>query len=161
MIKWYRKIRRRRGGVYLWRVDHHINRARRVTGYVGETTSYYFREQDQLGHGRAGGEASWSDLNPKRYKVIPLPWWLCWKWVLLPLETLVILATWPVYNDSKNRWNPRRIRRDVAKAQRANRDQGGLPSRVQVWMAHSFRTALVSAVWLLSALAIACVWMNR
>lgn len=141
--RWIKKCRRRRGGVYLWRVDHHRNRARRVNGYVGETVSYYFRGKDQMGQGRKGQEAPWSDLNPKRYQVIPLPWWLCWKWVLRPLETLVILCTWPVYNDAKNRWNPRRIPKDLAAAQREAREYGrGVAYTTRVTLAHGARIAL-------------------
>src|SRR4051812_48839676 len=50
--KWIRKCKRRRGGVYLVRVDHHRNRARRVTGYVGETVSYHLRKKQHLGMSR-------------------------------------------------------------------------------------------------------------
>lgn len=143
--RWIKKCRRRRGGVYLWRVDHHRNRARRVNGYVGETVSYYFRGKDQMGQGRKGQEAPWSDLNPKRYQVIPLPWWLCWKWVLRPLETLVMLVTWPVYNDAKNRWNPRRIGKTLAAMQRRERDNlavHGMTYRARVTLAHGARIAV-------------------
>lgn len=122
--KWLRKVRRRRGGIYLWRVDHHRRRFRRVTGYVGLTNSFYFRARDHMGRGRHGAPAKpWTDLNPKCYQVIRLPWWLCWRWVLAPLETLVILTTWPVYNVSKNRWNPRRRTLRQAALDRAKRDQ--------------------------------------
>jgi hypothetical protein len=136
--KWYKKIRRRRGGVYLWRVDHHLNRMRRVNGYVGETVSFYLRGRQHMGVSRfdpvtglvaRNGPVKvpaqpWSDLRPVCHQVIKLPWWLCWKWVLRPLETLVMVCTWPVYNDAKNHWNPRRIPKTVAKAQRASRDAG-------------------------------------
>jgi hypothetical protein len=160
--RWIRKCKRRKGGVYLWRVDHHRNRARRVNGYVGETVSFFFRSKQHMGHSRfdpvsgqvvkgkaKGGPAMvkvpaqpWSDLNPVMHKVIKLPWWLCWKWVLWPLETLVILCTWPVYNDAKNRWNPRRIPKAMAKIQRRNRDQGGGVYRTRVTLAHAGRAAL-------------------
>jgi hypothetical protein len=152
LAKWYRKVRRRKGGVYLWRVDHHHNRARRINGYVGETVSFYFRSRQHMGvsHFDASGGARlatpvkvpaqpWSDLNPRMYRVIKLPWWLCWKWVLRPLETLVILLTWPVYNDAKNRWNPRRIPKHVAKLERAMRDSASIPARVSVVAAHALR----------------------
>lgn len=147
--RWYRKVRRRRGGVYLWRVRHHRNPMRRVTGYVGETVSFFFRGKQHLGYSRFAptGEVvsqgtrvpaqPWSDLDPVMHQVIKLPWWLCWKWVLRPLETLVILCTWPIYNDAKNHWNPRRIPKELAKRQRRNRDALG---SVQV-----FRTR--SGVW--------------
>lgn len=158
LTRWYRKCRRRRGGVYLWRVDHHRNRARRVNGYVGETVSFYFRAKQHMGSSnfRADGvrviapvsvpAQPWSDLNPKMYKVIKLPWWLCWKWVLRPLETLVILCTWPVYNDAKNRWNPRRITKDLAKMQRRTRDtmrSHGMAYPARVWTAHLVRHAVI------------------
>lgn len=165
LAKWYRKVHRRRGGVYLWRVDHHTNRARRVTGYVGETVSYYFRSRQHMGisrfdpvTGKVGktGEVKvaaqpWSDLNPKMYKVIPLPWWLCWKWVLRPLETLIILLTWPVYNEAKNRWNPRRTIKSTARIQRAQRDRGGARQVMRVWTAHLFRQTVI-AVTVLTAI---------
>lgn len=149
--RWVAKCRRRRGGVYLWRVDHHQNRARRVTGYVGETVSFYFRAKQHMGHSHftADGKRTttavkvpsqpWSDLNPVCHKVIKLPWWLCWKWVLRPLETLVIVCTWPIYNDAKNRWNPRRIPKGIAKAQRATRDGYGAPYAFRTAVAHGKR----------------------
>lgn len=154
--KWYRKVRRRRGGVYLWRVRHHRNPLRRVNGYVGETVSYHFRSRQHMGqshYGPAGGPRSavavkvpaqpWSDLDPVLHKVIPLPWWLCWKWVLRPLETLVILCTWPVYNDAKNRWNPRRIEKGRARTQRRARDEGWtLTTSARIGLARGVRTAL-------------------
>lgn len=161
---WLAKVKRRKGGVYVWRVDHHLNRTRRVTGYVGETVSYYFRSRQHMGttNYRIDGTRStaprraasqpWSDLNPKMYKVIPLPWWLCWKWVLRPLETLVIVLTWPVYNDAKNRWNPRRIPRTRALLHRAQRNSGHLPYRAKVLAAHAVRFT-VQAVGVLVLLA--------
>jgi hypothetical protein len=153
--KLIKKWRRRRGGVYLWRVDHHQNRARRVNGYVGETVSFYFRSRQHMGmsnYAVAGGKRSavavkvpsqpWSDLNPVRKDVIKLPWWLCWKWVLRPLETLVMLLTWPVYNDAKNHWNPRRIPLGQARRQREARDGSGPGERIQISLAHGARIAL-------------------
>jgi hypothetical protein len=166
--RWVAKCRRRKGGVYLWRVDHHRNRARRVTGYVGETVSFYLRSRQHMGQSRfdpATGAVvkaqrgqtgvamvkvpaqPWSDLNPVMHKVIKLPWWLCWKWVLRPLETLVVLCTWPVYNDAKNHWNPRRIPKGVAKAQRASRDEGmaSMTYRARIGLAHVARGAVMVA----------------
>ncbi len=121
--RWLRKVRRRRGGIYLWRVDHHRKRFRRVTGYVGLTNSFYHRKRQHLGQDVRTPAKGWSDLRPKCYEVIRLPWWLCWRWVMAPLETLVILATWPVYNIQKNRWNPRRRTLGQAAMDRVKRDQ--------------------------------------
>jgi hypothetical protein len=119
--------------VYLWRVRHHRKPRKRHNGYVGESVSFAYREQDHLGRGRYGQVAQpWSDLDPVMHLIIRLPWWLCWKWVLRPLETLVMLLTWPVYNDAKNRWNPRRIPKNLARIQRARRDVGDVRYRVTV-----------------------------
>jgi hypothetical protein len=167
--RWYRKVRRRRGGIYVWRVDHHLNRTRRVTGYVGLTNSFYLRSRQHMGvsrfdpitgqvvKSRGPGLATvkvpaqpWSDLRPAMYKVIKLPWWLCWHWIMRPLETLVILATWPVYNDAKNHWNPRRVPKGLAKAQRATRDRGDLTYRVKVAGQHAGR-------WILQAAGVAVI----
>lgn len=142
--KWYRKVRRRKGGVYLWRTDRHHLRPRwlawlgtRETAYVGESVNFHLRAKQHLGQSRfdpATGKAvkrgtvkvpaqPWSDLRPRMHRVIRLPWWLCWKWVLRPLETIVILLTWPRYNDAKNHWNPRRITKGRAVQERAARDR--------------------------------------
>lgn len=152
VARWGRKVKRRKGGIYLWRVDHHRNRARRVTGYVGLTNSYYHRSRQHMGSSHYAGadgkrsavavkvpSQAWSDLRPRMYQVIPLPWWLCWHWIMRPLETLVILATWPVYNDAKNRWNPRRIPISIAKVHRMGRDQGSLQYAAGVWAGHQLR----------------------
>jgi hypothetical protein len=159
--RWIKKCKRRKGGVYLVKVDHHLNRSRRVNGYVGRTVSFHFRKRQHLGHSRfdpatgvvVKGKAPhgpamvkvpsqpWSDLNPV-WREFRFPWWLCWKWVLDPAETLLILLTWPVYNDAKNHWNPRRITKGLAKAQRATRDSGGMIYRGQVGLAHVGRVAL-------------------
>lgn len=158
--RWVRKVRRRKGGVYGFRVRHHLQPARRVWGYIGETVSFYLRGKQHLGlsrfdpatglpvQGRRGvgmvqvPAQPWSDLDPVMHLIIPLPWWLCWKWVLRPLETLVILCTWPVYNDAKNRWNPRRITKNVARIQRFQRDAGSVQYRVTVAAGRALRVAL-------------------
>lgn len=156
-MSWLKKVKRRRGGVYLWRVDHHINRARRVNGYVGETVSFHFRSRQHMGTSHYAVEGGkrvatavkvpsqpWSDLRPKMYKIIPLPWWLCWKWVLRPLETLAILVLWPRYNDAKNRWNPRRITTEAARVARMERDNGWVVQRYRIVLAHLVRTVSLS-----------------
>ena len=89
--------------------------------YVGETLNLELRHiQHTVGGGRYGTTAQpWADLDPRRVLRIPLP---PWKWLLRSVETLLILLLWPVYNHSKNLWNPRRIPLQVAKAMRAVRD---------------------------------------
>lgn len=168
--RWYRKVKRRRGGIYLWRVDHHLHRARRVNGYVGETVSYYFRAKQHMGstHFKVDGTRSmserraqsqpWSDLNPTMHKILPLPWWLCWKWVLRPLETLAIILLWPRYNQAKNRWNPRRIPSHQARLDRFHRDQGSLGYRARVGVAHLGR-GLLQVAGLLVVLGAAFLWV--
>lgn len=91
--------------------------------YVGETTSFRHRHlQHTVGGGRYGHQAQpWADLEPRCVLRIPLP---PWKPLLHAVETLFILLLWPVYNDRKNHWNPRRIPLQVAKAMRAARDGG-------------------------------------
>ncbi len=116
-----------RGGIYVYRcrkpgaflgwpiIGRH-------TAYVGGTTSFYHR------HGQHMEQQPWSDLAPRCYR-IPLP---TWKPLLHAAETLAILLLWPVYNHSKNLWNPRRIDLKTAKAMRYSRDRriGGLIFRL-------------------------------
>jgi hypothetical protein len=92
-------------------------------GYVGETSSFYHRDQQhRFGLGRYDTPAQpWSDLEPYVAFRIHLP---NWRWLRRSVETLVIAALWPVYNVSKNRWNPRRIRPATARMQRRQRDLG-------------------------------------
>jgi len=90
--------------------------------YVGETTSFSHRHLQHVeGGGRYGATAKpWSDLAPVCVIRIPLP---PWKWLLRSVETLLILALWPAYNVSKNRWNPRRISPNMAAMQRRARNR--------------------------------------
>lgn len=141
LAQWWSSCKRRRGGIYVWRTRKHAHPTRRETGYVGLTNSFDRRERDHRGktaYQRADGsvqvstEKPWMDLDAKVHKVIRLPWWMCWAWVLGPLETLVILATWPRYNVAKNRWNPRRVTKARQLAQRAARDAAGPAYRARV-----------------------------
>jgi hypothetical protein len=154
--KWWRKCKRRRGGVYGVRTRKHRQSMRREWGYIGESVSFYLRQKDHEGTGRYGHAAKfWSDLDPVFHRIIPLPWWLCWKWVLRPLETLVILCTWPRYNVSKNRWNPRRVSLYTQQAQRAARDTGGLAYRAGVRVAVFGRRTLQFAGTVLILIGVA------
>lgn len=140
--KWVRKVKRRKGGWYVVRTDQHVNRARRETGYVGESNNLKAREKDHLGQGRYGHAAKhWSDLRPV-FHSIPLPWWLCWKWVLRSGETVLIWLLAPRYNVQKNRWNPRRIKPWEAEHQRAVRNVGAARYDVQARLAHLGRRTL-------------------
>lgn len=123
----------RKGGVYAWRTRSHERPRHREWGYVGETNSFARRERDHRGmtaYPQPNGtiirssEKPWMDLDPKVYRIIRLPWWACWKWVLRPLETLTILALAPRYNHKKNLWNPRRVPLSVQRAQRDARNYG-------------------------------------
>ena len=136
--------RRRRPGVYAWRTDRHTDPTAREWGYVGESVNIALRDRCHLGTCRHVTclAKSWTDLRPRRYTVIALPWWLGWKWVLRPLETLVILALAPRYNVAKNCWNPRRISPNQAIAQRHDRDTWPTTYRARVAAARLGRRAL-------------------
>ncbi len=126
MRRLIRKWRRRRPGVYAYRARKH-NRTWRHWAYVGESFNPKLRDKCHAGrcvHGkRECPEQNWYDLDPVQYVIISLPWWLGWKWILKPLETLVILTLWPRYNVSKNRWNPLRIPPYLAALQRTQRER--------------------------------------
>lgn len=144
MLKIVRKWRRRRPGIYAWRTDRHYDRSRREWAYVGESVNIAMRDRCHMGTcghrpkvtrtALPGGMLTsvlttpgcsakpWADLRPVRHTIIPLPWWLGWKWLLRPLETLVILALAPRYNHAKNRWNPRRVPLSTQAAQRHERN---------------------------------------
>ena len=116
------------GGVYIYRCRKPGARLRIPLlswhfAYVGETTSFYHRDQQHrygLGSYRTPAQP-WADLSPYVWLRIPLP---RWKWLLRAVETLVILLVWPAYNVQKNRWNPRRIPPRMARDQRIARDRG-------------------------------------
>ena len=139
--QWWRSCKRRRGGIYTWRTRKHAHPSLREWGYVGLTNSFTRRERDHKGKTaylqedgtvKAATEKPWMDLDAKVHKVVRLPWWLCWGWVLGPLETLVILLLWPRYNHAKNLWNPRRVPLSRQAAQRTERDAGGAVYRAKV-----------------------------
>jgi hypothetical protein len=116
-----------RSGVYVFRCRRpgllgRIPLLGRHTAYVGEGWVDLRRKEHLAGGGRYRRPAKpWSDLRPSIH-VIRLPYW---KWLLRSVETLLILLLWPVYNVSKNRWNPRRIPPGVAEFQRRMRDRIG------------------------------------
>jgi hypothetical protein len=91
--------------------------------YVGETGAMQLRKSAHLyGGGKFKAEPKpWADLDPSHY-FLRLP---ASKRLLRFVETLGIMAFWPVYNHKKNLWNPRRISLTSARAQRAMRDRWG------------------------------------
>ena len=92
--------------------------------------------------GRGCYAKPWTDLRPVRHTIIRLPWWLGFKWVLRPLETLVILALAPRYNWQKNAWNPRRVPPSTQAAQRAERNDAGPAYHAKVQAARALGIAL-------------------
>lgn len=166
MLKtWWRKVKRRKGGVYAFRTRKHGNPLHREWGYVGESNSFKRRERDHKGLTTYQGVTSkgkpWIDLDPKMHHIIPLPWWLCWKWVLRPLETLAILLLWPRYNDAKNRWNPRRVPLYLQARQRAIRDAGGGSYRARVAFGRLTRAVCQLAGILVIFAGVAAAVMDR
>lgn len=169
-----RKWRRRRPGVYAWRTDRHFDPTRREWAYVGESVNIAMRDRCHLGtcghrpkvlpqqmlNGRAAtvivgqgcSAKPWADLRPRRYTIVPLPWWLGWKWLLRPLETLTILALAPRYNVAKNKWNPRRVPLARQAGQRAERNHRTSAYRTKVAAVRAYRRT-VQALGVLCILA--------
>lgn len=119
-----------KGGIYLFRTRK--PRAPlgfpvigRHNAYVGLTSSYYHRErQHRYGGGVYGAiQKSWADLEPKFYRILPLP---NWRWLLHLAETLAIWVLCPVYNVKKQPpWNLRKVSPRKAESQRWARDKLG------------------------------------
>lgn len=134
------------GGVYVYRARKPAARLRIPIlswhcAYVGETTSFHHRH---LQHVTGPAQRPWADRDPYVWLRIPLP---PWKWLLLTVETLVILALWPAYNHAKNGWNPRRVSLRDQQWQRTMRDCAGWC--VNWTWAHSLALAAVAfGVWM-------------
>lgn len=128
-------------GVYVFRTRRpgllgRIPLLGRHTAYVGEG-HVRSRYRDHLdGSVRFNAfPKPWADLKPTWY-YLPLPYW---KWLLRTVETLLIALLWPVYNQQKNLWNPRRIPLKTAKRQRGQRDLIGWsfnlrPAHFMIWI---------------------------
>lgn len=173
-MKIIEKWKRRKPGVYAWRTERHVNRARREWAYVGESVNIGMRDRCHLGtcahkpkvqrlsmggtvsyggdvdaawivSGRSCYAKPWTDLRPVRHTIIRLPWWLGFRWVLRPLETLVILLLAPRYNWQKNAWNPRRVPPSTQAAQRAERNSAGSAYHAKVQAARALGIALRAA----------------
>jgi len=135
-----------KGGVYVYRACKPAARLRIPIlswhcAYVGETTSFWHRNIQHL------EQRPWADRSPYVWLRIPLP---PWKWLLRSVETLVILALWPVYNHAKNQWNPRRITLMAQARQRAARDARGWT--INWTLAHSIVTVVLTltSLWLVA-----------
>lgn len=142
--KWWRSVKRRKPEIYAYRTDCHRNPMRREWGYVGETWRPGARQIEHTvggGHYKATAKP-WSDLHPTKYVLVKLPWWLAWKWVMRPIETLFILLLQPRYNHDKNLLNRRRIPLSVQASQRRTRDEYGLGRRAAVQVVQLTGTAL-------------------
>lgn len=105
---WLRSCKRRRPGLYAYRTRRHLAPWRTEWGYAGMSTQLDMRDECHQGtcgrHEGCRGGKPWMDLKVRRY-TLSLPWWLGWKWFLLGIETLMIVALRPRYNSQKN---PRR-----------------------------------------------------
>jgi hypothetical protein len=126
-----------RGGVYVYRTRKPgaifgLPIIGRHFAYAGESNNFGRRDREHLIGSNmyefAVKRKPWCDLDPKCYR-FPLP---PWKWLLRSVETLLILLTWPVYNDRKNRWNPRRISIPVQHLQRKMRDKASESNNILI-----------------------------
>jgi hypothetical protein len=117
------------GGVYVYRTRKPWARFRIPLvsyhfAYVGESSSFWHRNRQHIMGMSSFGSCApkdWADLEPRVAFKIRLP---NWRWLRRSVETIAILAVWPVYNVQKNRWNPRRIKPTTARKQRRMRNAG-------------------------------------
>ena len=99
--------------------------AGRHNAYVGLTSSYYHRKNQHLVGGGVykAQRKDWADLDPKFYKILPLP---NWRWLLHTMETLAIGVLCPVYNVQKQPpWNLRKVSPRTAERQAWQRAKYG------------------------------------
>lgn len=121
-MKLFRKARRRKPGIYVYRTFRHM-RPGTEWGYGGMSTNLPLRAKCHAGtcvHARCL-EKPWYDLK-SWYWELPLPWWLGWKWLLLTLETIMLVLLWPRYNVQNNP-RPNKVGPYQQKIQRAARDR--------------------------------------
>ena len=159
--KWWRKCKRRKPGIYLARTLQHLHPTRRENGYVGRSNNVPLRIKQHFGLSRNQQPKPWTDLDPV-WRVLRLPWWLGWKWVLAPLELAAILLLLPRYNHQMNLANPRRVPLSVQAQQRAVRAGLPFPYRSRPALARLGRAVLLSlgSVLVLGG-AVMTVWSNR
>lgn len=127
----FARARRRKAGIYLARTLRHRGRGRE-NGYVGRSNNVPLRIRQHLGQDSRHKPKPWADLDP-RWRVLPLPWWLSWKWVQVSLEAIAIAVLLPRYNHQLNLHNPRRVPLSAQAAQRRARDAGVVRRGLSVW----------------------------
>lgn len=131
-----------RGGLYAARVDKPhaligLPLIGRRWGYVGMTNSYSAREGQHRNGSVTYGRppASWSDLRPRFYRILPLPAIITHgkyrRRIMKALETLMIWILCPAYNVAQQApWNLRKVSKRRALAERARRDMLGFSYRL-------------------------------
>lgn len=135
----------RQAGCYLWRTrkpsaPFGLPIIGRHNGYVGETGSRFHRDRQ---HVVGGGTyravpKDWSDLDPKVHSLPCL--FPNWEAARKVQERIYIRFLLPVYNDTHNHGNPRRISLSRARADRAARDAAG---RSAAWLNFTVRIGIV------------------
>jgi hypothetical protein len=159
-VKWIKRAKRRKAGIYLARTRKHLAWARKENGYVGRSNNVPIRIKQHLGQDKRHPAKSWADLDPI-WRVLWLPWWLSWKWVQVPLEWLAIKLSLPRYNYQHNLTNPRRVPLPVQARQRAERDAQPRIYHVKVAAARVGRITYLALGW--AAVAgglVMTVWSN-
>lgn len=140
--RWYRVVRARKPGIYAYRTWKHRRPTVAEWGYVGLSNRLDLRDAQHQ-------TKPWYDLVRKRRILLRLPWWLGWRWVLAPIETLFILALLPRYNWQKNP-RPGRVRPAAQRAQRQQREGYGGPYEARVARARF-------GLWVLRVAGAACL----
>lgn len=151
--------RARRGGIYAWRARKPwallgLPLIGRHWAYVGMTNSYRSRESQHLYGSELYGTrpASWGDLKPKCYRILPLPAFITHgrhrRKVMQAIETLMIWTLCPVYNVRQQAvWNLRRRSRRAAARERDARDQFGFSARAAHFGLRLALWLIVGVIW--------------
>lgn len=117
----------KRQGVYVWRVrkPHAVFGLPfigRHFGYLGQSSSFYHRDRQHEGKDSRHPAASWSDLEPRVYRLPCL--FPQWRWSRELSESAWTWLLCPVYPERKQPpWNLRKISRIRAANMREARDR--------------------------------------
>lgn len=145
-----------RGGIYAWRTRKPwaligLPLIGRHWAYIGMTNSYSAREGQHLRGSELYGTrpASWSDLRPRCYRILPLPALITHgrhrRKIMQAIETLLIWTLCPVYNERQQGvWNLRRISRRRAAQARVARDTFGFSVRL---VGFGWRAVMWGIIW--------------